>query len=104
MCGKQSANGIVGGSQARLVRHSKAEKAEPQIGQAAKIAIEGQNGERHRKVRQMVETNRSRNLMNTWQECLELGELPKGKFDKTPQEFIAKRLAESPTGTIRLRY
>lgn len=40
--------------------------------------------------------------MDTWQECLDLGELPKGKFDKTPQEFIAKRLAESPTGTIRL--
>ena len=40
--------------------------------------------------------------MNTWQECLELGELPKGKFDKVPQEFIAKRLAESPTGAIRL--
>ena len=37
--------------------------------------------------------------MNTGQECLDLGELPKGKFDKTPQEFIAKRLAESPTGT-----
>jgi RNA-directed DNA polymerase len=40
--------------------------------------------------------------MNTLQLCLELGELPKGRFDKTPQEFIAKRLAESPTGTIRL--
>ena len=40
--------------------------------------------------------------MNTWQLCLELGELPKGRFDKTSQEFIAKRLAESPTGAIRL--
>ncbi len=40
--------------------------------------------------------------MNTWQKSLELGELPKGKFDKIPKEFIAKRLAESPAGTIRL--
>jgi len=40
--------------------------------------------------------------MNTWQECLKLGDLPQGRFDKTSQEFIAKRLAESPTGTIRL--
>jgi RNA-directed DNA polymerase len=40
--------------------------------------------------------------MNTMQLCLELGELSKGRLDKTPQEFIAKRLAESPTGTIRL--
>jgi RNA-directed DNA polymerase len=40
--------------------------------------------------------------MNTWQLCWELGDLPKGRFDKTPEEFIAKRLAESPTGTIRL--
>ena len=40
--------------------------------------------------------------MNTWQTCLDLGELPKGRFDKSPKEFIAKRLAESPTGDIRL--
>jgi RNA-directed DNA polymerase len=39
--------------------------------------------------------------MNTWQE-MELGELSKGRFDKVSREFIAKRLAESPTGTIRL--
>jgi RNA-directed DNA polymerase len=40
--------------------------------------------------------------VNTWQLCWELGDLPKGRFDKAPEEFIAKRLAESPTGTIRL--
>jgi len=40
--------------------------------------------------------------MNTGQYSLALGELPKGRIDRTPKEFIAKRLAESPTGTIRL--
>jgi RNA-directed DNA polymerase len=52
-------------------------------------------------VRKMIRTDRRQNLVNTWNE-MELGDLPKGRFDKTPQEFIAKRLAESPTGTIRL--
>jgi len=40
--------------------------------------------------------------METWQMCLELGELPQGRFDKSPEEFIARRLSESPTGDIRL--
>jgi len=48
---RKSADGIVGESQARLVRHSKAEKAEQRIGQAVKIATEGLNGERYRMVR-----------------------------------------------------
>lgn len=36
--------------------------------------------------------------METWQICLDLGELPEGRFDKSPEEFIARRLSESPTG------
>jgi len=40
--------------------------------------------------------------MNTLQLCMELGELPQGRFDVPSEEFIAKRLAESPTGDIRL--
>ena len=40
--------------------------------------------------------------MNAWQTQMELGELAKGRFDKGDQAFIAKRLAESPVGAIRL--
>lgn len=45
---RKSAEGIVGGSQVRLVRHSKAQQAEQQIGQAATTPTEGRNGERPR--------------------------------------------------------
>ena len=40
--------------------------------------------------------------MNVWQSQMDLGELAQGRFDKGNHTFIAKRLAESPTGTIRL--
>lgn len=40
--------------------------------------------------------------MNAWQLHMEFGDLAKGRFDKPRKAFIAKRLAESPTGTIRL--
>ena len=40
---RKSAEGIVGGGKARLVRHS-IRKGEQQIGQAAKAAVEGPNG------------------------------------------------------------
>ena len=40
--------------------------------------------------------------MNVRQLQMELGELTKGRFDKGNQAFIAKRLAESPAGVIRL--
>ena len=40
--------------------------------------------------------------MNELQLQMELGELTKGRIDKGHHSFIAKRLAESPTGEIRL--
>jgi len=40
--------------------------------------------------------------MSAWQMQMDLGELAQGRFDKGNPAFIAKRLAESPTGEIRL--
>jgi len=40
--------------------------------------------------------------MNVWQSQMDLGELAQGRFDRGDQAFIAKRLAESPAGKIRL--
>jgi RNA-directed DNA polymerase len=40
--------------------------------------------------------------MNVWQSQMDLGELAKGRFNKGDPTFIAKRLAESPAGEIRL--
>ena len=40
--------------------------------------------------------------MNVWQSQMDLGELAQGRFDKGNPTFVAKRLAESPAGTIRL--
>lgn len=41
---EKSAEGIVGRHQVRLLRHSKAERAEQQIGQAVTVVSEGPNG------------------------------------------------------------
>ncbi len=41
--GQKSAEGIVGGGQAKLVRHSKAERRSEQIGRAAAMVTEGPN-------------------------------------------------------------
>ena len=40
--------------------------------------------------------------MNAEQSQMDLGELAQGRFDKEHHAFIAKRLAESPAGEIRL--
>jgi len=40
--------------------------------------------------------------MNTMQVQMELGDLARGRFDRSPAEFIAARLSESPTGEDRL--
>ena len=40
--------------------------------------------------------------MNAQQLPMDLGELAQGRFDKESHTFIAKRLAESPAGEIRL--
>jgi RNA-directed DNA polymerase len=40
--------------------------------------------------------------MNVWQSQMDLGELAQGRFDKGDPTFVAKRLAESPAGMVRL--
>jgi RNA-directed DNA polymerase len=40
--------------------------------------------------------------MNVWQSQMDLGDLADGRFDKGDPTFVAKRLAESPAGEIRL--
>ena len=40
--------------------------------------------------------------MNAMQRHMEFGGLANGRFDRAPDEFIAARLSESPTGEDRL--
>jgi RNA-directed DNA polymerase len=40
--------------------------------------------------------------MKAWQMQMDLGDLAGGRFDKEHHAFIAKRLAESPAGEVRL--